>query len=398
MTHHDYRWEWEELEVRLSQAFSPAAPIVRRDFFRGRHAIVRRLINAANQSGQHAIIYGERGVGKTSLANVLFDSLAPFTSENLASGRFNCDAETTYKQIWNSLFEQVGIYVRGEYEELGRSEVFSSLRAETDRKLILIIDELDRVQNPDIDVLLADTIKTLSDFSIDSTLILVGVADDVDDLIIEHESINRCLVQIHLPRMTVEELREIVKTGIASVEMEISDEAVSEICAVSLGLPNYVHALGLASGSAAIDRRSRNIEKEDVAEAMATVIMESQQTVIRAFDMATSSPRRRNYYFQVLLACALADTDSLGYFRAADIRAAYSRIMGRERTVSTYSRHLHGLCDDRRGAVLQRFGVSRNYRFRFTDPILQPYVLMKGLERGLVDMNYVKAHSRSYAP
>ena len=73
-------------------------------------------------------------------------------------------------------------------------------------------------------------------------------------------------------------------------------EAVSQICSVSLGLPNYVHALGLAAGRAAIDRRSRRIDTEDVAEAIKGLVLESQQTVIRAFDLATASPRRQNFF------------------------------------------------------------------------------------------------------
>ena len=78
-------------------------------------------------------------------------------------------------------------------------------------------------------------------------------------------------------------------------------EAVSQICSVSFGLPNYVHALGLAAGRAAIDKRSRRIDTEDVSEAIKGLVLESQQTVIRAFDLATASPRRQNFFFQVLL-------------------------------------------------------------------------------------------------
>ena len=185
--------QWEEWEVRLSQTFSPATAVDRKGFFHGRQAIMRRLIDAANQAGQHAIIYGERGVGKTSLANVLSSYLEPFTSETIASARVNCYGETTYAQIWNSLFRQVGFPTKGEYERLTLDDVFDTLRQEDARKLILIVDEFDRIQDPDIDTLFADTIKTLSDFNLDTTLILVGVADDVDDLITEHESINRCL-------------------------------------------------------------------------------------------------------------------------------------------------------------------------------------------------------------
>ena len=281
----------------------------------------------------------------------------------------------------------MGFPTKGEYEPLTLDDVLDTLRKEDARKLILIVDEFDRIQDPDIDTLFADTIKTLSDFDVDTTLILVGVADDVDDLITEHESINRCLVQIHLPRMTVEELEAIINFGIETVGMQISREAVSQICSVSLGLPNYVHALGLAAGRAAIDRRSRRIDTEDVAEAIKGLVLESQQTVIRAFDLATASPRRQNFFFQVLLACSLAPTDQLGYFRAADIRSTYSRIMGRDQDIPSYVRHLHGLCEAKRGSVLQKLGESHSYRYRFTDPVLQPYVLMRGLEQGLVDLN-----------
>ena len=381
--------QWEEWEVRLSQTFSPATAVNRKDFFHGRHAIMRRLIDAANQAGQHAIIYGERGVGKTSLANVLSSYLGPFTSETIASARVNCYGETTYTQIWNSLFRQIGLPTKGEYDRLTLDDVFDTLRKGDERKLILIVDEFDRIQDPDIDTLFADTVKTLSDFDVDTTLILVGVADDVDDLITEHESINRCLVQIHLPRMTVEELEAIINFGIETVGMQISREAISQICSVSLGLPNYVHALGMAAGRAAIDRRSRRIETEDVAEAIKGIVLESQQTVIRAFDLATASPRRQNFFFQVLLACSLAPTDQLGYFRAADIRSTYSRIMGRDQDIPSYVRHLHGLCEAKRGSVLQKLGESHSYRYRFTDPVLQPYVLMRGLEQGLVNLNDV---------
>ena len=381
--------QWQELDIRLSQTFSPAAAIDRRDFFRGRRAVTRHLIDVANQNGQHAIIYGERGVGKTSLANVISTFLEPYTSETIASARINCYRQTTFTDIWNGLFDQVELPKRGEYETLNLYDVIDTLRNDDARKLILIVDEFDRIEDPDIDSLFADTIKTLSDFSIDTTLILVGVADDVDDLITEHESINRCLVQIHLPRMTLDELGEIVKFGIESVGMEISEEAIAQISKLSLGLPHYVHALGLASGRVAIDNERRNIKSTDVNEAIKTVINESQQTVLRQFDLATASPRRQNYYFQALLACALAPTDQLGYFRPADVRTPYSQIMGGDQNVSSIARYLHGLCDEKRGAVLQKFGESHSYRYRFTDPVLQPYALMRGLDRELLTLQDV---------
>ena len=385
-------FQWRELDIRLSQTFSPASAIDRGDFFRGRRSVTRNLIDVVNQNGQHAIIYGERGVGKTSLANVISTFLEPFASETIASARVNCYRQTTYTEIWNGLFDQVDLPKKGIYENISLYDVIDTLRNDDYRKLILIVDEFDRIEDPDVDSLFVDTIKTLSDFSIDTTLIIVGVADDIDDLITEHESINRCLVQIHLPRMTLDELGDIIKFGIEAVGMEISADAITQISKLSLGLPHYVHALGLASGRAAIDDQRRGIESLDVDDAIKTVVSESQQTILRQFDRATASPRRQNYYFQALLACALAPTDRLGYFRPADVRPPFSYIMRSDQNVSSIARYLHGLCDEKRGAALQKFGESHSYRYRFSDPMLQPYTLMRGLERGLLtlqDVNYM---------
>ena len=381
--------QWQDLDIRLSRAFSPAAAIDSRDLFHGRRTIVRRLIDVANQAGQHAIIYGERGVGKTSLANVLAPILRSAIPEPIVSAMVNCYGETTFTEIWSSMFSQVGLSEIDEYEALTLYEILKSLQSESVKKLILIVDEFDRIEDPDVSVLFADMIKMLSDFRVDTTLILVGVADNVNDLIASHESINRCLVQIHLPRMSLDELSQIVRAGIETVGMKISEDAIAQISKLSLGLPQYVHALGLASGRSAIDRESVSIDTDDVEAAMSVVMRESQQTMLNLFDMATASPRRQNLYFHALLACALAETDHLGYFRPADVRKPFSRIMGREQAIPSFVRHLHGLSDEKRGAVLQKYGESHTYRYRFTDPVLQPYVLMRGLQRGLLTLEDV---------
>ena len=68
--------ERQLLEAKISVAFSPAAPINEYSLFAGRPDQVREIIAAINQRGQHVMLFGERGVGKTSLANVLKDVLS----------------------------------------------------------------------------------------------------------------------------------------------------------------------------------------------------------------------------------------------------------------------------------------------------------------------------------
>jgi Cdc6-like AAA superfamily ATPase len=380
-------FKWQDYEAKLSRAFSPATAISMKAYFRGRLAVLRRVIDAANQAGQHVMIYGERGVGKTSLANVIAAYLEPFTSEEIASFKVNCFRESSFSSIWRQFFRYLDVGADS-LAELTPNDVLEALPKH--RKLILIVDEFDRVETPDVAALLADTIKALSDFEVDTTMVVVGVADNVDDLIGQHESIDRCLVQVHLPRMEFRELMEIVEQGMAMAGMTISPDAASQICTLSLGLPHYPHWLGLASGRAAVDAKRTNVEPGDVNTAVHNLLRDVQQTILKKFDAATASPRRENFYFQVLLACALAPTDHLGRFRAADVREPYSEIMKRRHDIPAFSRHLHDLSTDKRGNVLQRFGESHNFRFRFTDPMMQPYVLMQGLQRGLVGLEAVR--------
>ena len=60
---------------------------------------------------------------------------------------------------------------------------------------------------------MADTIKLFSDTNVGSTIVLVGVADSIADLIAEHESIGRNVAQIHVEPMSMGELGEIVQRG-----------------------------------------------------------------------------------------------------------------------------------------------------------------------------------------
>ena len=55
---------------------------------------------------------------------------------------------------------------------------------------------------------------------------------------------------------------------------------------------------------------------------------------------------------------------------------------GRSYQASTYALHMNAFTEPERGCVLQRFGTARNYRYRFADPLMQPYVILKGLNDG----------------
>jgi hypothetical protein len=249
------------------------------------------------------------------------------------------------------------------------------------RRAAIFIDEFDRLASNDDRLLFADTIKTLSDELPHATVVLVGVADDVEQLIAEHQSIERALVQIHMPRMSHAELSEIVTGGIERARLTIARDAVETIARLAQGLPHYAHLLGQLSARIALEDLRTSVRLRDVNEAVAEAIEKTQQTVRETYRRATEE-NGDAIFSEVVLACALADSDEFGFFAVSDVA-----IPGQEGDAAKY---LDALSGPEHGSLLQRRG-SANPRYRFVNPLLQPSVLMRGLADGTVAPELLRA-------
>lgn len=400
----EYKWTLNHI-IKLSNAFSPTAPIDKQDLFAGRLDQVQKVISAVVQRGQHVIMFGERGVGKTSLATVIFDILKNAGFQSMESGSINCEPTMDFSSLWHKIFRDMKVVIPAEKPMgfLPDNPTFTTSLAAAASTIItpddvrhllkalpmrsvIIIDELDRLdRKSNVTALLADTIKTLSDHSIDSTLILVGVADTVDGLITEHQSVERALMQIQMKRMSEDEIREILDKCFAKTEVTIDERAKEFIVRLSKGLPHYTHLLGLHAGKTAVKDIRTVVTFDDVKRAIGSALEDSQQSVQSAYHKAISSPRPDNLYPQALLACALARTDFLGYFLATDVKQPMSMIMNKPCEIPMFGRHLAAFCSDERGNILQRIGEPRSYQYRFTNPLLQPFVILRGIQDGLIE-------------
>jgi hypothetical protein len=266
--------------------------------------------------------------------------------------------------------------------------VLRTLAAEA--KVLIFIDEFDQVAATALRKQLADTIKILSDHAVRATLVMVGVAENVTELIDEHESVARAMVQVKMPRLRPAELKQIIDRGLTEAGMTILKNAANRIVNLSQGLPHYVHRLAQQAGVQAAYRDSPEVTVDDVDEAIGIVLTDMQESVGKDYHEATWSSRTDAIYHEVLLACACAMTDNRGFFAAAGVTGPLSQIRRKEYKVPAFARHLDAFRSESRRRVLVREGSPGSYRYRFREPLMQPYVLMRGLKRGMIKDTHLR--------
>jgi Cdc6-like AAA superfamily ATPase len=402
-------------------AFSPSAPISRVTLFAGRDEQIMRCIEIVYRRGQHGIIFGERGVGKTSFANLIADFISKSDRADeppeFLTPRVNCTISSDYNSIWREVFGRIsfiqdsgksGLTVADYASTVGDKKLdASAVQNRLDAistfqgRLIIVIDEFDRLRDPRSKRLMADTIKALSDHSIAATIFIVGVADTVDQLLAEHQSVARAMMQIQMPRMTEEEMKGIIQKGLdrfnsqsENFQLRASDGAVALIINLGRGLPHYAHLLAQKACYAAIVQGQTDVSDDHVRRGVYAALDEIRQSTLSSYDTAVYSAHKNATLCDTLTACALAETDRLGFFAPSDVRDPLTNIRKKPALVqiASFTHHLEEFCEPKRGSVLEKRGDKRRVRYRFTDALMEPYVVMRAFVEGRLDVAMLTAN------
>lgn len=380
--------------ILAGQIFTPGSPVNTKDLFAGRLDQLNRILRAVSQKGYHAVLFGERGVGKTSLANMLM----PVVQSNFLVGKVNCDASDDFSTLWRKVLRDItftvdnpGVGFNPQSSQTVVSvadsmpvdiqpddvrRMLAQLSAQ--RPVIVVFDEFDRIEDPRTQALVADTIKGLSDFGVAASLLLIGVAESISELIAGHLSIERALVQIPMPRMTDAEIDQIFDQGMIRLQMTMDPSAKSHLRSLSQGLPYIAHLLALNATRKAIISERSEVTRSDADSGIIDALDQWQESIKSDYYLAVRSPQPGNIYRQVLLACAMAEVDEMGYFTAASVRSPVSRITGRALDIPNFARHLKEFSEEGRRGIITRTGTARKLRYRFVNPLMRPYVIMRG--------------------
>lgn len=383
--------DWKALRTEVLETFTPGPPINEVAQFAGRKAIIQKLQDIVVERARHAIIFGERGVGKTSLANVFYKDLNSST-RTVRDIPVDADSGDSFDSLWRKVFRRIkwpndeftlDNYYDGPIEP---DHVFLQLSKFSQNEYpIIIIDEYDRIGNDDCRILMTDLIKMLTRAVNNPTIILVGVADNILQLVKDHGSIHRNLAQVPMDRMNRDEIRDVIVTRIRRLRMKISDDAVWRIAYFSAGLPFYAHSLGKYSALRAVEKRTISIDESLVISSLVDCISDVDYTIAESYTRATEQIYRKgNIFSQVLAACALTENNDLGQFTAASVIEPLSEIMGEHYDSPAFSFHLNQLTNPERGSVLMKTGARRTFQYHFSEPAMQPYIIMKSLQDGVL--------------
>ncbi len=388
-----------ELLLQLGEVFTPSAPVDDQDLFAGRNHELYSVVEAMQSAGQHAVIYGERGVGKTSLARI---AGTIGRDQGYVTVRVNCDAGDTFDQLWIKVADEFEIaatelpeplrgHLSGPFVECQRiltsgvpnpSTIRVALRKIAQVSPVAVFfDEFNELADSTAITAISNTIKTLSDHIERVTLCPVGVAEDLDALLEGHLSAVRAIVQVKMPRMAREELRDLVDRGLGKLKMSISEEALAMIEVIPRGLPQYAHLLAQEGARHALLHGRDDITRDDVMEGLKVGLLKLDRSLSKAYDRATYSPKKTRFA-EVLLACSISRLGDMGDFSPSDIRVPYSKIIGEAVGIDRFNPQLTSLATNR--DILDREGEDRRWRYRFKDPLMEPYVLLQGLSAGTI--------------
>jgi Cdc6-like AAA superfamily ATPase len=328
--------------LALRDALGASQPVVSRERFAGRHDALAQLITAVEQQRLHVVIYGERGIGKTSLVHVFADT-AREARYLVIYG--SCGVETRFDDMFRAFASKIPMLFHSDVlpttsesehglhfdsllpdDHFGPREVSDLFSDVVGTRIILILDEYDRVADEAFRRDVAELIKNLSDRAARVQLVLTGVASNLDELIGYAPSIRRNIVGLPMRPLQLSEVRAILQLGEAAAGLRYSEDATAMISTISAGSPYLVRLFGHRAGLAALDDGKPVVDADHARAAVERVLTDWNASLPRRVQAMLNTEAARAEW-PLLVASAQAGNSADGWFGVDDVHTEIAGAM-----------------------------------------------------------------------
>lgn len=278
----------DRIRLQLRHAFTPARPIMDPTMLAGRTELLRTMIRAIEDQYLHVVLFGPRGIGKTSLLHVL----CGIAQQSRYLVRYvSCGERTSFDGLMRAVFADVPLLFHAAYDPTGEEieeglsfadllddqpitvEMASDLLGKVaGSRLLIVLDEFDRATQADFRQSVAELIKNISDRGCRVQLIIAGVAHNLTEIIEHVPSIRRNILGLLVPNMAPAEIAELISNGQQASGMTFTLKALQLISLAALGLPYLASLVSQHAGFAALDRDSLVIDHTDVERGITQVL------------------------------------------------------------------------------------------------------------------------------
>ncbi|MDA9544273.1 hypothetical protein ACM43_06840 [Bradyrhizobium sp. CCBAU 45321] len=406
----------EDLKALLAENLTPSDTIKTPERLFGREKNLRTIDRALSSPGRQIFIYGDRGVGKTSLA---------LTSAYLHSATLSppihvmCGRTSGFAQVVQAIGNAL-IPVEDRVEKPGGGggfnltlpglggvgvsraskavpaiaapqslnealDVIRYVASKRNGKTIIIIDEMERIETAAEREKFAEFIKNIPELGADVRFIFCGIAHDVDELLQSHPSAGRILETIHLERLKHNYLWQILMVVAERLGVELQLETLIRISQVSDGFPHYVHLIGESLFWSMFDD-PEVVTKSGAPHFKAGIegaLQRTEATLRAQYDKATQKYRNTADYQEALWALADSTSDRR---QIADIyENSYKWIVTKRvgRTLmprDKLNQRYLSLRKDTHGRIVAGHGAGW---FSFRENIMRGYVRLRAEAEGI---------------
>lgn len=295
------------LRASLRRAFTPSQPMTSPELLAGREKLLRNLIGALEDQQMHVVVYGDRGMGKTSMLH----SLSTLAREaRYVVHYLSCGEDARFAETFADVAASIPLLYHRGYspvsQEVEQGRTFAELLPADDitihalaelfnqlsnTRVLIILDEFDRAPLA-FRRSISELIKALSDRAVPMQLVIGGVADNLAELIEHVPSIRRNIFGLMVTGLSPEGIAEMIANGERMSGISFEPDVVAAITSVSCGSPYLVSTLAHHAALAAIARGEEEVTIADFGIGLHRALDEARERVsARSLDLAARAER-----------------------------------------------------------------------------------------------------------